>query len=89
VVAWLAVSGAIAAYVSVSGEFSAIYGPLAGIMVLLLWAFVSGVALVAGFAVSAQLEAVRAGVVEPLLTDRDDDGVPDHLQPAEQHTAGG
>jgi YihY family inner membrane protein len=89
VVAWLAASGAIAAYVSVSGEFSAIYGPLAGIMVLLLWAFVTGVALVAGFAVSAQLEAVRADVVEPLLTDRDDDGVPDHRQPAEQHSAGG
>ncbi|NMO89088.1 YihY/virulence factor BrkB family protein [Actinomycetospora sp. TBRC 11914] len=89
VAAWLAASGAIAAYVSVSGEFSAIYGPLAGIMVLLLWALATGVALVAGFAVSAQLEAVRAGVVEPLLTDRDDDGVPDHLQPTEQHSAGG
>jgi YihY family inner membrane protein len=89
VLAWLAASGAIAAYVAVSGEFSVIYGPLAGIMVLLLWAFVTGVALVAGFAVSAQLEAARAGVVDPLLTDRDDDGVPDRVQPAEQHSAGG
>ncbi len=89
VAAWLAASGAIAAYVSVSGEFSATYGPLAGIMVLLLWAFATGVALLAGFAVSAQLEAVRAGVVDPLLTDVDDDGVPDTLQPAEQHAAGG
>lgn len=89
VVAWLAGSGAIAAYVSISGEFSAIYGPLAGIMVLLLWAFATGVALLAGFAVSAQLEAIRAGVVEPLLTDHDDDGVPDHRQPAEQHSTGG
>ena len=88
-VAWLAASGAIAAYVSVSGEFSATYGPLAGIMVLLLWAFVTGVALLAGFAVSAQLEAVRAGVVDPLLVDEDDDGVPDHRQSAEQHAAGG
>lgn len=89
VVAWLVASGAIAAYVSVSGEFSATYGPLAGVMVLLLWAFVTGVALVAGFAVSAQLEAVRAGVVEPLLADLDDDGVPDHLEPAEPHEPGG
>ena len=89
VAAWLAASGVIAAYVSVSGEFSATYGPLAGIMVLLLWAFVTGVALLAGFAVSAQLEAVRAGVVDPLLVDEDDDGVPDHRQSAEQHAAGG
>jgi YihY family inner membrane protein len=86
--AWLAVSGVIAAYVSVSGEFSATYGPLAGIMVLLLWAFATGIALLAGFAVSAQLEAVRAGVVDPLLADLDDDGVPDPLQPAEQHSSG-
>jgi YihY family inner membrane protein len=76
VAAWLVASGAIAAYVSVSGEFSATYGPLAGIMVLLLWAFVTGVALLAGFAVSAQLEAVRGGVVDPLLVDADEDGVP-------------
>ena len=89
VAAWLAASGVIAAYVSVSGEFSATYGPLVGIMVLLLWAFVTGVALLAGFAVSAQLEAVRAGVVDPLLVDEDDDGVPDHRQSAEQHAAGG
>ncbi|GLZ54011.1 YihY/virulence factor BrkB family protein [Actinomycetospora sp. NBRC 106378] len=77
VAAWLVASGAIALYVSVSGEFSATYGPLAGIMVLLLWAFVTGVALLAGIAVSAQLEAVRAGVTDPLLLDADDDGVPD------------
>ncbi|WP_433801632.1 YihY/virulence factor BrkB family protein [Actinomycetospora sp. CA-084318] len=77
VAAWLVASGAIALYVSVSGEFSATYGPLAGIMVLLLWAFVTGVALLAGIAVSAQLEAVRAGVTDPLLVDADDDGVPD------------
>ncbi|MCD2190760.1 YihY/virulence factor BrkB family protein [Actinomycetospora soli] len=77
VAVWLVASGAIALYVSVSGEFSATYGPLAGIMVLLLWAFVTGVALLAGIAVSAQLEAVRAGVTDPLLVDADDDGVPD------------
>ena len=58
VVAWLAASAVIAAYVSVSGEFSATYGPLAGIMVLLLWAFVTGVALLAGL---RGLGAARGG----------------------------
>ncbi|HEY2191288.1 MAG TPA: hypothetical protein VGH76_03145 [Actinomycetospora sp.] len=46
-------------------------------------------ALVAGFAVSAQLEAVRGGVVDPLLTDQEQDGVPDRLQHTEQHAVGG
>jgi hypothetical protein len=48
-------------------------------MALLLWANVTGVALLAGIALAAQLEAVRAGRADPLLTDADDDGIPDHL----------
>jgi len=51
---------------------------------LLLWANVTGVALLGGVAVAAQVEAVRAGRLEPLLPDSDDDGVPDgqtHARP--------
>ena len=48
-------------------------------MALLLWANVTGIALLAGVALAAQLEAVRAGDSDPLLTDSDDDGIPDHL----------
>ena len=48
-------------------------------MALLLWANVTGVALLAGVALAAQLEAVRAGDADPLLRDSDDDGIPDHL----------
>lgn len=79
---WLAASGVLALYVAVAAGFSETYGPLAGIMVLLLWATVTGVALLLGVAVSAQLEAVRAGVDDPLLPDADADGIPDQLQPA-------
>lgn len=81
VVLWLAASGLVALYVALSGGFSATYGPLAGIMALLLWATVTGVALLGGVAVAAQLEGVRAGVVEPLLPDSDADGIPDRLEP--------
>ena len=73
---------------SVSGLIPAPHGPLAGITVLLLWAFATGVALLTGFAVSAALEAARAGIVDPLLADLDEDGVPDPHQPAEQHGSG-
>lgn len=81
VVLWLAASGLVALYVALSGDFSATYGPLAGIMALLLWATVTGVALLAGVAVSAQLEGARAGVTDPLLPDSDADGIPDGLDP--------
>ena len=38
-----------------------------------------GVALLAGLALAAQLEAVRGGRPDPLLPDSDDDGIPDEL----------
>jgi YihY family inner membrane protein len=79
VLAWLAGSGLLALYVVVAAGFDDTYGPLTAIMALLLWANVTGVALLAGIALAAQLEAVRAGRLDPLLADSDDDGIPDEL----------
>jgi YihY family inner membrane protein len=79
VLAWLAGSALLAGYVVLGANFDETYGPLTAIMVLLLWANVSGIALLAGFALAAQLEAVRAGQGDPRLPDADDDGIPDHL----------
>ena len=45
----------------VSTSFGDTYGPLAGIVALLLWALLSAIGLFFGAAVAAQLEAVRAG----------------------------
>jgi YihY family inner membrane protein len=74
---WLAGSGLLALYVVVSGNFGDTYGPLTAVMALLLWANVTGVALLAGVALAAQLEAVRAGDADPLMADSDDDGILD------------
>jgi uncharacterized BrkB/YihY/UPF0761 family membrane protein len=41
------------------------YGPLTGIIALLIWAQLTSIALFLGIAFCAQLEAVRAGVVDP------------------------
>jgi YihY family inner membrane protein len=79
VLAWLVGSGLLGLYVAAAGNFGDTYGPLTAVMALLLWANVTGVALLAGIALAAQLEAVRAGRADPLLTDADDDGIPDHL----------
>jgi uncharacterized BrkB/YihY/UPF0761 family membrane protein len=57
--------GAFALYVNAAGSFGSTYGPIAGTIGVLLWAFLSSVALFGGVALSAQLEAVRAGVPSP------------------------
>ena len=62
-------SGSLAAYVHISGSFGSVYGPLAGVMALLLWCYLSSIALFFGTALAAQLEAVRAGLVEPIEPD--------------------
>ena len=65
VVLWFAFTGLLAFYLSESKEFGETYGPLAGIIGLMLWSFVSALALFLGLAVAAQLEAERAGVTDP------------------------
>ena len=62
---WLAFMGLLAIYINATGTFGATYGPVAGTIGVLLWAFLSALALFLGLAFAAQLEAVRAGVAEP------------------------
>lgn len=64
---WLIVSVALAFYLNASKIFGQTYGPLAGFMGLMLWAFLSGIAIFYGLAVSAQLESRRVGVDEPVV----------------------
>lgn len=48
-----------------SSTFGATYGPLAGIVALMLWALAASISFLYGAALSAQLEAVRAGAASP------------------------
>jgi YihY family inner membrane protein len=68
-VLWALFTGLLALYVQSSGSFGSTYGPLTGVMALLLWANLTSIALFLGIAFSAQLEAVRAGVTEPQMGD--------------------
>jgi YihY family inner membrane protein len=79
VLVWLVGSGLLALYVAAAANFGDTYGPLTAVMALLLWANITGIALLAGFALAAQLEAVRGGRPDPLLPDSDDDGITDPL----------
>jgi YihY family inner membrane protein len=79
-VLWWLASLLLAGYVQLSNGFGQAYGPLTGVMALLLWANLTGMALFGGLAFAAQLEALRVGVVEPAR--------PDLWQPeAERETA--
>ena len=62
---WLGFMGLLALYITATDSFGATYGPVAGTIGVLLWAFLSALALYLGLAFAAQLEAVRAGVPDP------------------------
>jgi len=62
---WVAVTALLSWFFSISTTFGETYGPLAGLMALLLWALLSSIAVLFGGAVAAQLEAVRAGQPTP------------------------
>jgi YihY family inner membrane protein len=74
----------LALYVSLSASFGSVYGPLAGVFALLLWALLSSISLFYGVAVCAQLEALRAGDDHPAI---DDPGRP-HAQKVGEGTTG-
>jgi YihY family inner membrane protein len=67
---WWLVSLLLAAYATKSREFGTTYGPLTGVMALLLWANLTGIALFVGIAFTAQLEARRAEASGPAAPDQ-------------------
>ncbi|AZM93675.1 MULTISPECIES: YihY/virulence factor BrkB family protein [Streptomyces] len=68
-VLWLTATWGLSAYVGASGSFASVYGPLSAFVSLLLWSYLTSLALFLGLAFAAQLEAVRAGVREPVTED--------------------
>ena len=68
-VLWLGFSILLATYLHTSSGFGNVYGPLTGVMALLLWCQVTAIALLFGIAVGAQLEALRGGLTEAVAVD--------------------
>jgi YihY family inner membrane protein len=62
---WFCFMALLVVYLEATDSFGATYGPVAGTIGVLLWTFLSAVALFLGLAFAAQLEAVRAGVLQP------------------------
>lgn len=65
VILWALVTTVLGGFFAASSSFGETYGPLAGIVALLLWSLLSSIALLYGASIAAQLESVRAGEPEP------------------------
>jgi membrane protein len=81
VVAWLVVSGGFAVYVANFASYNKTYGAIAGVVVFLVWLWLTNIAILLGAEVDAELErgrAIAAGHpadAEPYLELRDDRAV--------------
>ncbi len=76
VVGWAAVTIALGLFFRVSHSFGETYGPLAGMVALMMWAVLSSTVLIYGAAVAAQLEAVRSDEPEPQDQEKVDESEP-------------
>jgi YihY family inner membrane protein len=65
VVLWSLATLGLGLFFQASTTFSTTYGPLAGMIAILLWSLLSSVAILFGAAIAVQLEAVRAGAAAP------------------------
>jgi membrane protein len=78
VIVWIAASAAFAAYVATFGSYNKTYGAIASVIVLLVWLWISNVALLLGAELNAELERghrIEAGHPphkEPFLPPKDE-----------------
>lgn len=66
---WLFFTALVGAYLTFSDSLGTVYGPLTAVIVLLLWAQLTSIAIFVALAVSAQIEAQFAGVHHGALDD--------------------
>ena len=60
IVAWLVASGLFALYVANFGHYNKVYGSIAGVIIFLIWMWISNVAILLGAEFNAELERGRA-----------------------------
>ncbi|MFG2439910.1 YihY/virulence factor BrkB family protein [Streptomyces sp. NPDC048508] len=68
-VLWTALTWVLSLYLDISGSFDTVYGPLSAFMSLVLWAYLTSIALFLGLSFAAQLEASRARRPGPIQPD--------------------
>ena len=71
---WLLISFGFKAYLSVYNTYSATYGSMATMVILLLWFFLSGIALLVGGEVNSEIERASGSAEPPTEDARINDG---------------
>src|SRR5262249_36622126 len=61
VVLWVAFTVGLGLYYAVNRTAASTYGPLIGVIAVMVWAYLSSLAIHLGMAFAAQLEALRSG----------------------------
>jgi YihY family inner membrane protein len=86
-VLWLVFTGLLTLYFTLDKQLGQTYGPLLGIIGLLLWAYLTSIALYLGLAFAAQLESLRTAA-EGVPSTESEPGVTVILPEAESVSAG-
>ncbi len=96
VVAWLIASGLFAAYVASFGHYEKTYGTITGVIIFLIWLWISNIAILFGAEFNAELERGRAAAggdvplgKEPYVELRDTRKLEKRREQAEASSAGG
>jgi membrane protein len=65
VAAWAAMSVALRFYVGYFANYNATYGSIAGVILLMLWLYLSGIVLLVGAAINAEIASAASAGAEP------------------------
>lgn len=68
VVVWLLVSLAFKYYVTNFGNYNAAYGSIGGVIVLMLWLYISGIVILLGGEINSEIEAAARRHTQPTAT---------------------
>jgi membrane protein len=93
IIIWLLASGGFAVYVANFASYNKTYGSLAGVIIFLIWLWISNLAILLGAELNAQIEherAIQAGLpadAEPFVVPRDTRRLDDHATARAEHTS--
>jgi membrane protein len=80
---WLLVSIAFRLYVQFFGSYSATYGSLGAVIILMLWLYFTGAAVLIGGEINAEIEHAVAAPGEPVAKNKSDQTPQEHKGPAQ------
>ena len=88
-VTWLAISVALRLYVTYVGNYNATYGSIGGVILLILWLYLTGLAMLLGAEVNAEIEHAAADHGAPTAKAKGEEAPGKAGPPPRHHAAAG